>query len=83
MGRVSQLVGAHKAEELLIRGQTLEAEQASGYGLIDRFTPKDRLLDAAMDELEQLLETPGEYSLFLLPRRYPDAQCFLFQIILA
>lgn len=58
--RVTQMVGCHKAESILTRGQLLEAEQALEYGLVDRVTSKDRLMDAAYGELEKILDTPGE-----------------------
>lgn len=53
-----RIVGAHRAERLLVAGEMVEAEQALDYGLVDELVDLDSVPLRARVWLEQLLALP-------------------------
>jgi enoyl-CoA hydratase len=47
--RLARLVGKAKALELILLGETIDAEEARRIGLVQRITPPDELMTAVMD----------------------------------
>ena len=58
-----RIVGAHRAERLLVAGEMVEAEQALAYGLVDELVDVDSVSVRARVWLEQLLALPREAML--------------------
>ncbi|WBU56340.1 enoyl-CoA hydratase/isomerase family protein [Paracoccus sediminicola] len=46
--RLASLVGPARAKMLLMAGQKISARDALGWGLVDRLTPRDQLIDDAI-----------------------------------
>src|SRR5690606_9175695 len=53
-----RVVGAHRAERLLVSGEMLEAQQALAIGLVDELTDIDSVPARALAWLEELLQLP-------------------------
>lgn len=53
-----RIVGAHRAERLLVAGEMVEAEQALAYGLVDELVDVDSVAARARVWVEQLLTLP-------------------------
>src|SRR5690606_35546180 len=53
-----RVVGAHRAERLLVSGEMVEAEQALALGLVDELTDIDGVPTRALAWLQQLLQLP-------------------------
>ncbi|HZH42828.1 MAG TPA: enoyl-CoA hydratase/isomerase family protein [Lysobacter sp.] len=53
-----RVVGAHRAERLLVAGELVEAERALGYGLVDELAAADAVRQRAHAWLERLLALP-------------------------
>jgi len=64
---VGYLVGKRVAEDLLVRGTVLNADQALKVGLVDEVVdePEQAIL-AAVHEVERYLELPGPYTRWLI-----------------
>ena len=63
------LMGLNRARYFLLTGQTLSAQQALEYGLVNEVLPKERLLPRAWELAEQLAQQPPlvlRYSRVLL-----------------
>jgi enoyl-CoA hydratase len=54
--RLPRLVGKGRALELLLTGQTIDAQEAYRIGLVNRVVPADRLLAEAEELLRSILE---------------------------
>lgn len=55
-----RVVGAHRAERLLVAGEMIESEQALAIGLVDELTDSEDVVTRARLWLEQLLSLPRE-----------------------
>ena len=53
-----RVVGAHRAERLLVSGEMVESQQALALGLVDELTDIDGVRNRAVAWLEQLLQLP-------------------------
>ena len=53
-----RVVGAHRAERLLVSGEMVEAEQALALGLVDELTGIDEVPARALAWLQRLLQLP-------------------------
>lgn len=53
-----RVVGAHRAERLLVSGETVEAERALALGLVDELVDIDHVVVRAVAWLEPLLQLP-------------------------
>ncbi|SMC28031.1 Enoyl-CoA hydratase/carnithine racemase [Andreprevotia lacus DSM 23236] len=53
-----RLVGAYRAERLLVAGQMITAQEAHAIGLVDELLPPDQVLPRAIVWLQQLLALP-------------------------
>src|SRR5438309_2503447 len=49
--RLPRLIGAEKAEEVILKGKLYSAQEAKQLGLVDEIVPRDQLLDAARKKL--------------------------------
>lgn len=47
--RLSRIVGAKKAKELILTGRTIGAEEAERIGLVNKVVPQDQLLSSALE----------------------------------
>jgi enoyl-CoA hydratase/carnithine racemase len=56
--RLPDLVGANRAKELMMTGDTIEAGQAIADGLVDRVYPSERFADACREFLDTLADRP-------------------------
>lgn len=57
---MTQLVGHHKAEHAILRGVLYDAKQAAEFGFVDRVVgTKSELMEAAWQEMRQMLAIPG------------------------
>lgn len=62
-GRLAALVGPSRAKQILLCGHRASAEEALGWGLVDRLVPPDRLLaEAAALGAEALGASPGHFA---------------------
>ena len=55
---LAQSVGLHKAKELILTAEMIDAAQAKALGFVREVFPKDRLLDEAMAFAEKLADGP-------------------------
>ena len=69
--RLTRLVGPSRAKELLFTGETLSAEQALAWGVVNRVVENGSALDAAL-QLAEIICTRGPLS-NLLAKRLVDA----------
>jgi enoyl-CoA hydratase/carnithine racemase len=53
--RLPRLIGRGKAKEMLFLGQRLTAQEAFDFGLINRVTTQDKLLDVAIEIAEKIV----------------------------
>lgn len=58
-----RVVGAHRAERLLVAGELVAAEPALAYGLIDELVQIDQVVPRALAWLQQMLALPREAML--------------------
>ena len=58
-----RVVGAHRAERLLVAGAMVEAEQALAYGLVDELTDLEHVSTRALHWLRELSTLPREAML--------------------
>jgi enoyl-CoA hydratase len=56
--RLPRLVGAAKAKELLMTGDTITAEEAYRIGFVNRVVPKDKLMEESMALAQKLAAKP-------------------------
>lgn len=56
---LSQIVGLAAAQELCLRAQMIDAQEALRLGLVSRVVPGDRLLDEALALAEEIAALPG------------------------
>jgi enoyl-CoA hydratase/carnithine racemase len=56
---LSQIVGLAAAQELCLRAQVIDAQEALRLGLVSRVVPADRLLDEAVALAEEIAALPG------------------------
>jgi 3-hydroxyacyl-CoA dehydrogenase / enoyl-CoA hydratase / 3-hydroxybutyryl-CoA epimerase len=49
--RLPRLIGAQRAEEVILTGKLYSAQEASKLGLIDEIAPRDQLIDRAREKL--------------------------------
>lgn len=62
-GRLAALVGPSRARMILLAGQRIGADEALGWGLIDRVSAPEALIDTAMSLAEQALAAdPGHVA---------------------
>jgi 2-(1,2-epoxy-1,2-dihydrophenyl)acetyl-CoA isomerase len=54
-----RMVGWSVASDLLLRGRTLNAQEAADLGLVNQVVPADRVLDEAMTLAEELAARPS------------------------
>ncbi|MEO7251097.1 MAG: enoyl-CoA hydratase-related protein, partial [Arenimonas sp.] len=66
-----RVVGAHRAERLIVAGAMVEAEQALAFGLVDALTVADEVVKLAENWLNELLALPS--SPMLATRRIARA----------
>ncbi|MGH8212634.1 MAG: enoyl-CoA hydratase/isomerase family protein [Rhodanobacteraceae bacterium] len=57
---LGRLVGAHRAERLLVQGAMLESEAALRAGLVDELADVDHVVTRALNWLEELLKLPRQ-----------------------
>jgi enoyl-CoA hydratase len=57
--RLHQIVGRHKAAELMMTCESISAEEALRLGLVNQVVPRDRLIDAAYDLALRLSKQPA------------------------
>ena len=67
-----RVVGAHRAERLLVSGQMIESEAALGIGLVDELAPVDEVPHRAVAWLEELLALPRQAMLETRDRARAD-----------
>jgi len=53
-----KLIGSAKACELVFTGDTIDAEEAKGLGLVNSVVPQEKLMEAAEELANRLLERP-------------------------
>jgi enoyl-CoA hydratase/carnithine racemase len=53
------LIGVAKAKELLMTGDTIDAQQAERIGLINKVVPHDQLMEEVMNLAKRLANGPG------------------------
>lgn len=58
-----RVVGAHRAERMLVAGEMVEAERALRYGLVDELVDVDSVDTRALSWLQQVLALPSEAML--------------------
>lgn len=58
-----RVLGAHRAERLLVAGELVDAERALQLGLVDELAPIDTVVDSAAHWLERTLALPAEAML--------------------
>lgn len=58
-----RVVGAHRAERLLVAGAMPDSEQAQRFGLVDEVAPADAVPERAVEWLASLLELPADAML--------------------
>lgn len=58
--KLSRLIGIHRAKELSLSGNFLDAETAAAWGLVNRVVPADELLPAAMKLAQDIANAPAE-----------------------
>lgn len=59
--RLSRIVGAKKAKELILTGGMIGAEEAEKIGLVNRVVPQEGLMDAAM-EMAKTITSKGQIA---------------------
>lgn len=57
--RLSRVIGPGRAKEMLFFGETIDADEASGLGLVTRVTEEGKVLEAALEAAHQLTNLPG------------------------
>lgn len=66
-----RLIGAHRAERLLVSGTMLEPKQARAIGFVDELAEPDAVIPATIAWLDALLKLPG--SAMLTTRKFARA----------
>lgn len=56
--RLPRLIGRGKAKEMLLLGQRISAQEALDIGLINRIAAEDKLMDAAIEMAEKIVNNP-------------------------
>ncbi|MBT2739054.1 enoyl-CoA hydratase/isomerase family protein [Bacillus sp. ISL-7] len=56
------IVGMRKAKELLLTGDTVDAQEAHRIGIFNRVVPNEKLMDAAIEMAEKLATVPSSAS---------------------
>jgi enoyl-CoA hydratase/carnithine racemase len=57
--RLSRLIGAPRAKELMLLGEPIDVHEAQRLGLVNRVVPPGEALDAALDLARNIAERPG------------------------
>jgi len=58
--RISRLIGQSRAMDMLLTGRAVGAEEAQGFGLVNRVTEPGRALDVALELAGQIARFPQE-----------------------
>jgi len=56
--RLHELVGRHKAKELILTTETISAEEALRIGLVNKVVPHDKLMEEAIALSKKIMENP-------------------------